>query len=295
MRWWADRSSPVRALALAFACTVGLAGAAEPATEGDAPGRVPRLDEAVALRTAQAAIGRTVSDYTLLDRQGRPVSLARYRGKPLLVSFVYTGCFQVCPASTRNLKQALEGLDRVVGPDRYQVVSIGFNQPFDSPTAMRVFAAQQRIDRANWEFLSPPAPIVEALTRDFGFSYVATPAGFDHVVGVTVVDAGGRIVAQVLGDRIGAEQIGEPLRALLGRALLPPRPALADVIERVRILCTVYDPETGEYRTNYALLGEVVGGLGFFVTVAAYLIGDWRQRRRAAPRAVALRARRART
>ena len=32
------------------------------------------------------------------------------------MSFVYTGCFQVCPASTRHLKQAVDGLDRLVDP-----------------------------------------------------------------------------------------------------------------------------------------------------------------------------------
>jgi len=35
---------------------------------------------------------------------------------------------------------------------------------------------------------------------------VATPAGFDHVLGVTVVDAGGRIRAQVYGDRLRADR-----------------------------------------------------------------------------------------
>ena len=47
---------------------------------------------------------------------------------------------------------------------------------------MRAFAAQHRIDEPNWDFLSPPPATVDALTRDFGFSYLATPAGFDHVL-----------------------------------------------------------------------------------------------------------------
>ena len=48
-----------------------------------------------ALRASQAVIGKTIGDFTLLDREGRPVRLSSYRGKPLLVSFIYTGCFQV--------------------------------------------------------------------------------------------------------------------------------------------------------------------------------------------------------
>jgi protein SCO1/2 len=241
---------------------------------------VPRLDEAQALAAGEAAIGRNVPDLTLADRQGRPVRLSSYRGQPLLVSFIYSGCFQVCPTQTRALQEAVQGLEKTLGPSQFRVASIGFNQPFDSPAALRTFALQQRITHANWEFLSPTAAQADELTRAFGFSYVATPAGFDHVLGVTVVDAEGRIRAQVYGDRLRADQLGEPLRALLRDAPLPSRLTLADVVERVRILCTVYDPDTGTYRYDYKLIFELIGGALFFFSVAIYLLLEWRSQRK---------------
>jgi protein SCO1/2 len=281
MRWFTDRLPTLRLNAPGIGLLLVLAAAIGPA-HAQAPGTVPALDERVALDAGQAVIGQTPSDYTLLDRQGRPLRLSSYRGKPLLVSFIYTGCFQVCPANTRALHEAVKGMDRLLAPNQFNVVSIGFNQPFDSPAAMRAFAAQHRIDYPNWEFLSPPRAVVEALMRDFGFSAVATPAGFDHVLGVTVLDADGRIYTQVYGDRITANKLGEPLRHLLRQAPLPQQLRLADVIERVRILCTVYDPDTGEYRYNYALLLELIGGLAFFFGVGWYFFNEWRQRHRAA-------------
>ena len=246
-----------------------------------APGAVPSLDERDALRAAEAAIGRPVPDTPLLDRRGRPVRLSDYRGKPLLVSFIYTGCFQVCPAQTRALYEAVQGLDRMLGEHQFNVVSIGFNQPFDSPEAMRSFARQHRIEHRNWEFLSPPQEAVDALTRAFGFSFVATPAGFEHVLGVTVVDANGRIHAQVYGDRLRADQLGAPLRELLLGTPPSATSTLAAVVERVRILCTVYDPETGEYRYDYKLILEIIGGALFFFSVALYFLFEWRDQRRA--------------
>jgi protein SCO1 len=245
------------------------------------------LDEQEALRASQAVIGSTVPEHTLLDTQGRPLRLASYRGKPLLVSFIYTGCFQICPTQTRALHEAVKGLDARFGPHQYNVVSIGFNQPFDSPTAMRTFAAQQRIDRSNWAFLSPSPAGVGLLTRDFGFSYAATPAGFDHLLGVSIVDARGRIHSQALGNRLNAEQLGEPLRELLGAAPLPQQLRLADVVERIRILCTVYDPETGSYRYDTKLILEIAGGLTFFISVGVYFFLDWLRRRRGTRRHVA--------
>jgi cytochrome oxidase Cu insertion factor (SCO1/SenC/PrrC family) len=93
------------------------------------------LDEKAAFAFSQSAIGKQVGDFVLLDRQGRPVELSRYRGKPLLVTFIYTACFQVCPTITRNLQKAVENTVSVMGADRFNVISIGFNQPFDSPQA----------------------------------------------------------------------------------------------------------------------------------------------------------------
>jgi protein SCO1/2 len=241
----------------------------------------PTLDSAAALRDSQAAVGRQLADHVLLDRQGRPVRLAKYRGKPLLVSFIYTGCFQVCPTSTRSLQASLGTLYKMFGAQHFNVVSIGFNQPADSPQAMRAFAAQHGIDEPNWDFLSPPPATVGALTRDFGFSYLATPSGFDHVLGVSVVDAEGRVYTQVYGERMTPDQLGEPLRQLLRGAPMPQRRLLPDLIERVRIICTVYDPETGTYRYDYGLILEIAGGVTFLLAMVFFFINEARNRMRA--------------
>jgi protein SCO1/2 len=254
-----------------LAATLGLLAALPAQADG-----VARLDERAALRESLAAVGRPLPELTLLDRRQRPVRLADYRGKPLLVSFIYTGCFTVCPTQTRALQQAVQGLERMLGPGRFKVVSIGFNQPFDSPQALRAFAAQHRIEHPDWEFLSPPREQVERLTQAFGFSYVETPAGFEHIVGVTVVDAQGRIHSQVYAERLTAEALGGPLRELVLAA--PPAgalPSLDQLVDRVRILCTVYDPDTGAYRYDWKLLLELIGGLAFFGSIGVYL---WRER-----------------
>ncbi len=71
-----------------------------------------------ALETSQAAIGRTTGEFRFTDSAGRPVTLAQLRDKPLVVSFVYTGCFQACPVATQFLAQ--RGQDRAQGAGRRQ-------------------------------------------------------------------------------------------------------------------------------------------------------------------------------
>lgn len=239
------------------------------------------LDRNEALRLSQAAIGRVPGNYTFLDRQGKPVRLSDYRGKPLLVSFIYTGCFQICPTTTRSLHEAVQDLGKLVGFDKFNVISIGFNQPFDSPQAMRAFAAQTGVSLSSWEFLSPHRSIVEALTQDFGFSYVANTAGFDHVLAVTILDGEGRVYGQVYGERMTPNQLGEPVRQLLRGVPMTQTLSLDDLIERVRIICTVYDPKTGQYRYDYGLLMEIAGGMMFFTFMFWYLGREWLRHRRA--------------
>lgn len=242
---------------------------------------VAGLDQAIALKSSQAVLERSVSDFTLLDRAGQPVRLAQYRGKPLLVSFIYTGCFDVCPATTRALQNAVEASRNVFGTHQFNVLSIGFNQPADSPQAMKAFALQYRIDLPNWEFLSPHASIVESLTREFGFSYAATPAGFDHILQVTLLDGTGRIYRQIYGDSFGADGLAEPLKQLLSNTPVAQQLSLEGLLDRVRILCTVYDPKSGTYRVQYGLLIEVAGGVTFAMAVVWFFLAEWRTQRRA--------------
>lgn len=250
-----------------------------------APGSgLPVLDEKMALQQSQAVLNQPVGDFTLLDRRENPVRLADYRGKPLLVSFIYTGCFEVCPTTTRNLQKAVTDTVAVLGANRFNVISIGFNQPFDSPAAMKAFASQNGIVFQNWEFLSPAPAIVDKLTRSFGFSYVQNPSGFDHIVQVTLVDAQGKIYRQIYGEKLTPDQLVEPMKQLIAGAPVAQNGAVADLLDRVRILCSRYDPKTGEYRVSYALVFEILGFFTFLGYIGWFLWKELRQRKLASPR-----------
>ena len=208
------------ARAIAVSCSL-LAAAAAPA-HGQAPAQ--RHDAALnadaAVRASQAAVGRRIGDTSCSIAKARPVRLSSYRGKPLLVSFIYTGCFQVCPTGTRALDEAVRALRGALRHGRFNVVSIGFNQPADSPAGDEgLRRAEPHRPAATGSSSARRRATSSALTRDFGFSFQATPAGFDHVLQVTLVDAEGRIVRQVYGDRRSpADALGEPLTLLLAGA-----------------------------------------------------------------------------
>jgi protein SCO1/2 len=53
---------------------------------------------------------------------------------------------------------------------------------------------------------------------------------------------------------------------------------LADLIDRVRILCSVYDPKSGTYRADYTLYFMIAGGATFFIAMLWFALSEWRAR-----------------
>lgn len=237
-------------------------------------------DSAKAIELSQSVIGTRVADYAFTDSRSRTVRLSDYRGKPLLVTFVYTGCSQVCPTTVRFLHRAIGEARSALGQDGFAVATIGFNQPFDTPQAMHAFAAQHGIADPNWDFLSPAPGTIGALTREFGFTWYATPKGFDHVTQVTVLDAEGRIYRQIYGDSFDVPMLIEPLKQLITGATVPAGD-WRTLLEKVRLFCTVYDRSSGRYRLDYSLfIGMAIGILILGAGVTS-LLREWRSQRRA--------------
>jgi len=239
------------------------------------------FDEKLALKESQAAIGRTLADASFRDAGGRALRLSELRGKPLVVNFVYTGCFQICPAATAFLAKAVAEAERTLGPGTFRVATIGFNLPADSPAAMKDFARRYGLDSPNWLFLSPYPESLPRLAADLGFRYEATPAGFDHLLQVSIVDAGGRVYRQVYGEEFGTPQFSGALLQLAQAKPIPPGD-LAAWIEQVRLLCTVYDPSAGRYRVNYVVVIELLVGASVVLGALAFLAAEFRRRRRRA-------------
>ena len=236
------------------------------------------VDQDRALRTSQDAIGRSVGNHALVDAGGRPVRLADYRGRPLVVSFVYTGCFDVCPTATRFLEKAVQGARAALGADAFRVATVGFNVPFDTPEAMAAFARQNGIDDPRWDFLSADEATLAGLVRDLGFTYLRTAAGFDHITQLTVIDAEGTVYRQIYGETFELPLLVGPLKQLLaGEAVRSG--GFDGLWQRVKLFCTVYDPASGAYRANYTLFFEIFAGASVLLAIALFILREGRRSR----------------
>jgi protein SCO1/2 len=74
---------------------------------------------------------------TLRNFQGQPVDLARYRGKAVFVTFLYTHCPDVCPLIAGNLHNALAALGSRASD--VQLIAVSVDPRGDTPGAVAAF------------------------------------------------------------------------------------------------------------------------------------------------------------
>jgi protein SCO1/2 len=258
-----------RAVIAAAALAAGVAHAADPEITA------PAFDADRALRISQAAIGRQLDPaIVFVDESGRRRSLAEFRGRPLVISPVYTSCFGVCPVTTTHLRKVSGIASAVLGPESFSVLTIGFDTANDTPERMRNFASARGTFPPGWVFGAADAATVAKLLAGVGFTYAATPKGFDHVIQATIVDADGVVFRQVYGQEFEAPQLVDPLKRLaLGQRARED--TLGAVIEGVRLFCTVFDPKSGRYRFDWSIVLSFAIGTLCFTAVAVFLWRSW--------------------
>jgi protein SCO1/2 len=231
-------------------------------------------NEAAALSRSQATMGRPVGDHEFLDGNGQRITLAALRGKPVVISLIYTSCYHICPTVTTNLAKVVNIARETLGDDSFSVLTIGFDTRNDTPDRMRLFAMQRGIKWQNWHFVSATADTLERLSDDLGFSYFSTPKGFDHLIQATVLDAQGTVYRQIYGMAPEPPALVEPLKELLYGNPVTASP-LANLMNNIKLFCTVYDPTSGRYHFDYSLFVAIAIGVLALGGTAVFIARSW--------------------
>ena len=270
-------SADLRALALATVVAL---------LAGNALAEAPNpFDERGALAYSQAALGNAVSDHRFLDSAGQPAGLADFRGKPLVVNLVFTACSTTCPIIVQTLHRSVRIANGALGPDAFHVVTIGFDTDRDTPAQMRAYKADQGVRLPNWTFLSADKATIDALSEEVGFIYFPSPRGFDHLTTTTILDAEGTVFRHVYGDAFEPPSVVEPLKDLVwGR--FSPVTDVAGLVDRIKLICTIYDPNSDRYLFDYSIFFGIFAGIVSLGGVGIVLARAWLGSRRRTLRGV---------
>lgn len=138
---------------------------------------------------------RPAPDFTLLDLQGRSVRLSDFRGRVVLLSFVYTSCPGACPLITQRmalLQARLRGGGHF--PSRVVLVSVTVDPDRDSAAALARYAKGFSADPEGWRFLRErPERLRPVLAAYDEWTKSLEGDEVDHPARVYLIDPQGRI------------------------------------------------------------------------------------------------------
>lgn len=250
-------------------------GASAISSSISATATAPTFDYDQALAVSQAALGNEVGKHAFSDTDGNRLTLDQLRGKPLVVSMVFTSCYQICPMTTRHLSKIVQKARKALGDDSFNVAVIGFDTAVDTPAAMRFFAAKQGVADQGWRLLSANQTTIAALSEDLGFQFYASSNGFDHLIQATVIDAEGKVYRQVYGQVFDTPLLVDPLIELVLGRTAADQPVLDNLIAKIKLFCTTYNPATDGYYFDYSLFIGMLIGLGIIIVTGNFVLRSW--------------------
>jgi len=163
------------------------------------------------------------SDYTLIDQYGEKISFPdAYKGRVMLVGYVYTHCPDICPMITYNMRDIQRELP---GEEKFMLVSISFDPARDTPEIMYDYANNYRLDQSSWRLLTGRNDIIDSVLDDLEIRTLKTPTRFtengtpqyfiDHTDRVTLIDGEGNIRNTYSGSEMNSEKIIADIHTLL--------------------------------------------------------------------------------
>ncbi len=171
------------------------------------------------------AAGDVVPDFKLRNQDGRAIHLGQFKGKAVLITFIYTRCPlpDFCPRVTRNF--AVIDKELAATPALYgktHLICISFDPEHDTPERLRAYGATyigSDASRAfaHWDFaVAGKAELLEmAKFFDVGITYGADET-ITHTLSTTLIGPDGKVVRFYPGNEWTAEQILADVKQLNG-------------------------------------------------------------------------------
>jgi protein SCO1 len=151
---------------------------------------------------AYREVGETVPSFALYDQTGRVVQSARFRGKQIILNFIYTRCpiATMCPAATIKMMQT-QKLAREAGVKNLELVSITLDPTYDTPGVLKEYAETRGIDTSNFSFLTGPENAIKDLLTQFGVIAEFDGDLVKHTLTTLLVNEDGKIIYRADGSQ----------------------------------------------------------------------------------------------
>lgn len=221
-------------LSVAFAVIAGIASFADAHSLQDLEASLGRREQYF------EPADREAPRFELQDASGRAIRLADFRGKVVVLHFIYASCPDVCPLHAELVAQLQDMTAQAGMADRVQFVTVTTDPERDGREVMQGYGPAHGFDPTNWVFLTS-GPEHPAATRElaerYGHKFMPTPDGMQaHGVVTHVIDREGRLKANFHGLKFEPSNLVLYVNALLNDSPHAHGPKEMSFWDRLRAL-----------------------------------------------------------
>lgn len=163
--------------------------------------------------------GDAVPEIVLIDQDGEPLHFSDYRGKALVVNFIYTRCPipDYCPLLSRNFQRLQSELAQSF-VNRVHLLSISFDPENDTPAVLQEYAQRYTEDLGTWTFATGLPEELGRATALFGVHSEEAQGQIVHNLTTALIGPDGRLVEVWRGNDWKPEDVLQSVARLLGHS-----------------------------------------------------------------------------
>lgn len=141
------------------------------------------------------SVGKAVPDFQLVDQEGRKTSLSDFRGRGVIISFLYTQCPfpDKCPMIGKKLAGLARLMDKLGREDQLQVLAVTLDPANDKPEVLKAYAQGFDEEQKSWRFLTGTEEQIAQVAGAFGVLYWDENGIIEHNMRTAFIDGEGKL------------------------------------------------------------------------------------------------------
>jgi protein SCO1/2 len=176
-------------------------------------GSTPATPTIVTDQSGLPTIGEA-PDFVLQAQDGVRVTLSQFRGKAVVVTFIFASCSATCPILTAKMATVQTDLGSDFG-SKIVFLSITVDPEHDTPDVLQRYARTFGADPVGWKFLTGPPASIQDIEHRYGiFATKSSDRELDHTNLTSLVDTRGMLRVQYLGVRFDPDELRRDLLSL---------------------------------------------------------------------------------
>ncbi|GAC1403899.1 MAG: hypothetical protein NVS4B12_19030 [Ktedonobacteraceae bacterium] len=154
----------------------------------------------------------TAPNFTLTDQNGKQVSLSQFKGRPVVLTFLYTHCPDQCPLTAERLHSSMISLGN--DASKVGVIAVSTDPKGDTQQAAQKFTLQHNM-QDYWHYLVGTQETLAPVWTAYNVYAQGQQQSVDHTLAIYIIDKQGRERTFFGGNNFNPEQVTNDLKILL--------------------------------------------------------------------------------